>query len=190
MPDPDLLTVVAEIAFGFTGFAGLAGVLAAEETRARVALRFWIMIEFGLATLLLALLPLVLRAGGLAPGRAAMASSVAVSAFLLLHLAIVGPRIRGAMAEGAWQLGRPLLDLSFPLVAVICLATQLLNAAGLAFERSAGGVAVGLFLLLALSGLNFVALLLALRLETAGTARRNGEGPLRARVDAGEEEGS
>lgn len=177
MPGSDLLTLIAEIAFGFTGFAGLAGVLATGEVRARVALRFWIMIEFGLATLLLALLPLVLHAAGLAAPLVWAIGSGAVAGFLLLHLAILGRRIMEAWVEGTWQLGLPVLDVSFPVVMVLCLVTQVLNGVGILFERSLGGVATGLFLLLVLSGLNFVALLMAMRLETAGTASKSAERP-------------
>lgn len=57
----DVLYVFAEIHVGFLGFSGLAGVMSRSSWQTKeVALRFWVLLAFGLMGLIQSLVPMVL----------------------------------------------------------------------------------------------------------------------------------
>lgn len=163
MPGADVLATIAEIAVAFLGFTGVVGVFSGRRHRAAVSLRLWVMVELGLVLLLLALLPLVLGAlGASGPGLWA-ACSAATLLFVAAHALLVAPRVLAHMRSGEWAAVPAALNTAFPVAFAACGASQLANLLGLGLERSAGGFVLGLFLLLAASGLNFAALLFALQ---------------------------
>lgn len=75
----DLLGLIAELAIGFTGFAAIASVLGHSPTQADLRLdrlRLRNLVEIGVFTVVMALLPLVLQADGSEGGGAWTLSSV------------------------------------------------------------------------------------------------------------------
>lgn len=162
MPGAQAFSTIAEIGIAFLGFTGVVGVFGGRGQPAAVSLRLWVMVEFGLGLLLLALLPIVLHHLGWAGPALWGACSGAALLFLLGHAVLVVPRVGRYMRTGEWG-GVPVLNLSFPAAYSLCFATQALNLIGVGLERSIGGYLLGLFLLLGASGLNFISLLVALR---------------------------
>lgn len=171
MPGAESFSTIAEVAVAFLGFTGVVGVFSGRGHAAAVSMRLWVMVEFGLALLLLALLPSVLHALGGTGAELWVACSLATSLFLIGHLVLVVPRIVRLMRAGAWGGVPASLNLSFPVAYSACFVSQVLNALGLGLERSHGGFLLGLYLLLAASGLNFIALLVALRSSPAQQGR-------------------
>ena len=90
------LEVVAEISIAFMGFAGIVGALGGRRLtpeRPHVWVPFWVIIEVGLGTLLVALLPMLLHHLGL-PDRLVWASSSAFVAILVIcHALFMGLRL-------------------------------------------------------------------------------------------------
>jgi hypothetical protein len=69
-PANDLMILIAELAVGFVGFAALASLLGKSPTEAEVGLdriRLRNMVAFGVAIVVMALSPLVLQLGEMAP---------------------------------------------------------------------------------------------------------------------------
>ncbi len=162
LPGTEVLSTIAEISIAFLGFTGVVGVFAGRERQAfAVSLHVWVMVAFGLATLLLALLPFVLHHLGVKQPSLWAVCSAAVVILSLLHFALVEPLVLKERRAGRWR--QPSILQVFPAIFIACVLTQLLNTLGIVFDRSLGGYLLGLFLLLAGSGLNFVSLLVALR---------------------------
>jgi hypothetical protein len=61
--------------------------------------------------------------------------------------------------SGEWEASSRLLNLAFRITGLVCLLSQVSNVVGVGFERELGGYLLGLFLLRAASGLNFMSLL-------------------------------
>jgi hypothetical protein len=98
------LEVLSEIAIAFAGFAGIVGALAGTKLspdHPSVWLPFWCIIEFSLATLFAALLPIVLHELGAPPPLVWTLSSGTLAAFLLCHFAFITPRFLRADRQGA-----------------------------------------------------------------------------------------
>lgn len=93
--------------------------------------------------------------------------SLAASGFLVGHLVLVVPRVVPHVRAGTWGRVPAALNVIFPATFLTCLVTQVLNSVALGLERSHGGYLLGLFLLIAASGFNFFALLVALRRSDA-----------------------
>ena len=158
------LEVVAEISIAFTGFAGIVGALAGEKlrpTHPHVWLPFWAMIEGGLGTLFAALFPMLPYYLGLSERHVWAASSSLIVILIVCHVVFMGPRFIRAMRHPSW-VRLPALEIPLRSAIVIAFLSQLLNALGLGLQQSVGGFLVGLYLLLLLSGLNFVYLIFVL----------------------------
>ena len=163
MVGAESFSTIAEVAIAFLGFTGMVGIFAGQDHPPAVLMRFWAMVAFGLALLLLALLPLVLHHLGCAAPRLWVACSLALLLFLVGHIALFVPRVMRLRRVGAWG-GVPfIVDNAPPLMLSACLVTQVLNLLGVGLGRSHGGYLLGLFFLLAVSGFNFITLLVALR---------------------------
>jgi len=170
MDGAESFSTIAEVAIAFLGFTGVVGVFAGRSHPIAVSFRLWVMVEFGLALLLLALLPMVLHHLGWAAPRLWVACSIATLLFLVGHLVFVVPRIARYMRSGVWDGVPTVLNYSFPALYFACLVTQVFNALGVGLGRSHGGYLLGLFLLLAASGFNFISMLVALRSSQSGQA--------------------
>lgn len=164
MDGESTLETVAEIGVSLAGFAGIIGALAGERLRPahpEVWLPFWAMIASGLAVVFAALFPFLPYRLGAPENVSWAASSAFVAVLTASNLAFFMPRILRAIRNGAfpriWAISIP-LDLS-PLLVIV---TQVLNTLGIGFSQSAGGFFIGLYLLLLISGLNFVFLLYVL----------------------------
>ncbi len=158
------LEVIAEISIAFTGFAGIVGALAGNRLRPdqpHVWLPFWAMIEAGLGTLFAALFPLVPHYLGLPDQYVWSASSGLVVILIACHFVFMAPRFVRAFRDTS-MVRIPAIDFPLALFLLIALVTQLLNAVGIGLQQSAGGFLIGLYLLLLMSGLNFVYLMLML----------------------------
>jgi hypothetical protein len=158
------LETLAEIGVALAGFAGIVGALAGEKLRPtypEIWLPFWAMIASGLVLVLAALFPFLPYRFGAAQNLTWAASSAFVAGLTACNLAYFMPRILRAIRDGAfprvWAVSVPL-----DLASLLVLATQVLNALGIGFRQSAGGFLLGLYLLLLISGLNFVFLLYVL----------------------------
>ena len=158
------LEVVAEISIAFMGFAGIVGALGGRRLtpeRPHVWFPFWVIIEVGLGTLLVALLPMLLHHLGL-PDRLVWASSSAFVAIMVIcHVLFMGPRFLRAMRDPSW-VRLPALERSVQLSLLLLFVSQVSNAIGVGLPQSAGGFLIGLYLLLLMSGLNFSYLLYVL----------------------------
>ena len=164
MDAENTLATVAEIGVSLAGFAGIIGALAGEKLRPahpEVWLPFWAMIASGLGIVFAALFPFLPYHFGAPENVSWAASSAFVAVLTSSNLAFFMPRILRAIRDGTfrriWAISVP-LDLSSLLV----LVTQVLNTLGIGLSQSAGGFFVGLYLLLLISGLNFVFLLYVL----------------------------
>jgi len=151
------LETIAQIAISLAGFAGIVGALAGEKLRpghAEVWLPFWAMIWSGLGLVFGALAPQVLGAFGLPENVTWSASSALLLVLTTVNLAFFLPRILRATRAGTF---RRIRMVAYPLDAACfaVIATQLLNALGLGFARSAAGFLLGLYLLLFVSSMNF-----------------------------------
>lgn len=163
MPGEESFSTIAEVAVAFLGFTGVVGVFSARAHPPAVSLRLWVMVEFGLALLLLALLPMVLHHLGWSGDTIWASSAVATILFLIGHAVLVVPRVVGYRRSETWG-GVPVaLEVSVPVAFGACLVSQILNLMGVGLERTHGGYLLGLYLLLTASGLNFASLLVALR---------------------------
>jgi len=163
MVGAESFSTIAEVAIAFLGFTGVVGIFAGRDHPPAVSMRLWAMVEFGLALLLLALLPLVLHHLGWAAPRLWVACSIALLLFLVGHMVLFVPRVVRLRRSGAWGGVPAVLDVSIPLAYSACFVTQVLNSLGVGLGRSHGGYLLGLFFLLATSGFNFITLLVALR---------------------------
>ena len=118
------LEVLAEIAIAFAGFAGIVGALAGTKLspdHPSVWLPFWCIIEFSLATLFAALLPIVHHELG-APSPLVWAlSSGILAAFLLCHFVLVTPRFLRADRQGV-RVRLPWLDAPILLALVLAFS--------------------------------------------------------------------
>ena len=175
MSGVESFSTIAEIAIAFLGFTGVVGVFSGRGHSDAVSTRLWIMVEFGLALLLLSLLPLVLHALGWNGPTLWLTCSIAAQLFLIGHQVLFAPRILRLIRAGAWGDVPVLLNYATPVVYLGCFATQLINSLGVGLERSSGGYLLGLFLLLAASGLNFIALLVTLRSSPPDEAAKSGD---------------
>ena len=168
------LEAIAEIAISITGFAGIAGALAGERlgpAHPGVWLPFWVMISSGLCILFAALFPFLPRYLG-APDQVSWAASSAVLAVLTAcNLAFFMPRILRAQRDGV-LFKIPAFDLPLRVSPIIVLVSQVLNTLGVGLPRSAGGLLIGLDLLLLISGLNFAFLLYVLGRPRGGPRQR------------------
>ena len=155
------LEAIAEIAISITGFAGIVGALAGEKlSRAHpgVWLPFWVMISSGLCILFTALFPFVPYHLG-APDRVSWAvSSAVLAALTACSVAFFMPRISRAQRDGA-LVRMPAFDVSLRVCAFFVVVSQVLNMLGVGLPQSAGGLLIGLYLSLLISGLNFAFLL-------------------------------
>lgn len=167
MPGSDAFSTLAEVAVAFLGFTGVVGIFGGRGRPPAVTLRLWVMVELGLALLLLALLPMVLHELGSRGAALWTLCSGAAALFVLAHFAFVVPRIVPYLRAGTWGRVPGGVNGAVPALLLASLLTQGLNAAGLGLERSHGGYLLGLFLVVAGSGLNFFALLVVLRASDA-----------------------
>ena len=158
------LETIAEVAISITGFAGIVGALAGEKlrpTHPEVWLPFWVMISSGLGILFAALFPFLPYHLGAPDHVSWAASSAFVTVLTVSNLAFFMPPIWRAQRDGV--LARMLaFDVPLNLSSFLVLVSQVLNTLGVGLPQSAGGFLVGLYLLLLITGLNFVFLLYVL----------------------------
>jgi len=158
------LESVAEIAVSLTGFAGIVGALAGDKirpTHPEVWFPFWVMIASSLGVVFTALFPFLPHYLGASDNVAWAASSAFLTVLTACNLAFFMPHILRAQRDGV--LARILaFDVPLNLSSLLILISQVLNALGVGLPQSAGGFLVGLYLLLLVSGLNFVFLLYVL----------------------------
>jgi hypothetical protein len=171
MDAENTLEAIAEIAISITGFAGIVGALAGEKlspAHPDVWLPFWVMIASGLGILFAALFPFLPHHLG-APDQVSWAVSSAVLAVLTAcNLAFFMPRILRAQRDGI-LVKIPAFDIPLRASPVLVLVSQALNTLGVGFPRSAGGLLIGLYLVLLVSGLNFAFLLYVLGRPRGGS---------------------
>jgi hypothetical protein len=163
MEGTDQLLTIAEIGAAFAGFTGVIGALGRTPGAgipAATRARFWLMIEFSIATIFFALIPFAVF-NFTAPSESLVwvISSAIMAIFVVLHM-FVGERwSTGAVAPGAWPRWEPrMATVFFTIVAL----NQTLNALGVAFDRPYAAFFNGLLLFLFIAAANFVALMAAL----------------------------
>ena len=170
MPGAESFATIAEVAIAFLGFTGVVGVFAGRGHAPAILVRLWVMVAYGLGLLLLAILPTVLHHLGWVAPSIWVLCSTATLVLLSGHLFLVLPRVIKHKRAGEWGDVPAALDHAFPLAYLACYVTQVLNLLGVGLERSLGGFLLGLFLLLAASGFNFITLLVALWASESGQA--------------------
>jgi len=87
MEGEDILTAIAEISIAFAGFSGIVSVIGRDRsTQWSVTdrIRFWSMLEFGIAALFFSLLPIPLRHFGLNPDLVWAVSSLLLGGFIAI----------------------------------------------------------------------------------------------------------
>lgn len=159
MEGSDVLLAICEVAIAFAGFTSIVGVLGQRgggHWDAEDSFRLWLMIESSLATLFFSLLPFTLHHFSLDGTTVWGVSSGAMAIFLVVHLAVVAPRVA---RSGRWSTRRfePLIGACI----VATLTVQSLNVLGIGFGRSFAAYLLGLILFLGLASMHFVALLVA-----------------------------
>jgi len=167
MEGSDVLLAISEVSIAFAGFTSIVGVLghrSGEAWSAEDSLRLWLMIEASLVTLLFSLFPFVLHHLSFSDSIVWGSSSGAMAVFLVVHTAIVGPKLRVLQREGRWSTRRYETLIGGCIFATVVV--QSLNVLGLGFDRSLGAYLLGLILLLALASMHFVALLVAVHAST------------------------
>ena len=158
------LETIAEIGVSLAGFAGIVGALAGEKLRPahpEVWLPFWAMIASGLGIVFAALFPFLPYHLGAPEHVSWAASSAYLTVLLASNLAFFRPRILRAVRAGVFR-SIPAISVPLDLSSLLVLVSQVLNTLGIGLSRSAGGFLIGLYLLLLISGLNFVFLLYVL----------------------------
>lgn len=160
MEGSDVLLAISEISIAFAGFTSIVGVFGhrvGERWSPENSLRLWLMIESSIATLFFSLLPFVLH--HLSFGEAIVwgVSSGTMTAFLLLHSAVVGRKLRSLYRADQWST-RHLESLVGGFI-FATIVVQSLNVLGVGFHRSLGAYLLGLILLLSLASMHFVALI-------------------------------
>ena len=103
MVGAESFSTIAEVAIAFLGFTGVVGIFAGRDHPPEVLMRLWAMVAFGLALLLLAILPLVLHHLGWAAPRLWVACSIALLLFLVGHIVLFVPRVVRLRRAGAWS---------------------------------------------------------------------------------------
>ncbi len=162
MEGSDVLLAICEVSIAFAGFTSVVGVLGQRGGGGwdtEDSFRLWLMIEASLATLFFSLVPFVPHYFSLSDTTVWNISSGVMAVFLLVHMAVIGPRVRNLGRSGQWSTRR-----FEPLIGVIIVVTfviQSLNVIGIGFDHSVGAYLLGLILFLALAALHFVALLVA-----------------------------
>jgi len=155
------LETVAEIGVSLAGFAGIVGALAGEKLRPahpEVWIPFSAMISSALGIVFVALFPFLPHHFGASDHVLWAVSSAFGSTITAGNLAFFMPRIWRAQLNGV--VPRILaFDVPIQLSAIFLLVSQVLNALGIGLSQSAGGFLIGLYLLVVISGLNFVFLL-------------------------------
>ena len=171
----ETLSTMAEVSISFLGFTGVVGIFAGRSRDLpAVSLRLWVMVGLALVTLLLCFLPSVLHHLG-ARGQSLWASCSATIVVLSIgHFIFVVPTVIRERRAGRWS-SFPIVD-PFPVFFIGCVMTQVLNALGIVLERTSGGYVLGLYLLLAANGINFIALLVALRAVDSHAAEQSAAG--------------
>ena len=163
MEGAEQLLTIAEIGAAFAGFTGVIGVLGRTPgavVPAATRARFWLMIEFSIATIFFALIPFAIF-NFTAPSEVLVwsISSAVMAVFIVVHMIVGGRWSTREVAPGVWPRWEPLFAvLLFALVAL----NQTLNALGLGFGRSYAAFFNGLLLFLLIAATNFVALMAAL----------------------------
>lgn len=161
MDAESLLETVADIGVALAGFAGIVGALAGDKLRREnpeLYLPFWVMISAGLSMVLAALFPFVPYHLGAPDHISWAASSAFVTVLTAGNLAFFSPRFVRARRYG-FLAGTLAFNVLLYLLSFFLLVSQALNTLGVGLRQSAGGVLVGLYLMLLISALNFVFLL-------------------------------
>lgn len=166
MQGSDVLLTICEVSIAFAGFTSIVGVMGQRAGGAwdsEDSFRLWLMIESSLAMLFFSLLPFAIHYLSFGDSTVWGVSSGAMAAFLVLHMAVVVPRLAPLQRAGGWSTRRfePLIG----LLIVATFAVQSLNAIGIGFERNFGAYLLGLILFLGLGSMHFVALLVAVHLS-------------------------
>ena len=145
---------------GFTSIIGLLGTSARQWTE-DVSVKFWIMIEFSLATVFFSLLPFAPHYLGASSEITWAISSGLMAVFVIAHVAVSRPRIQRLSRNDEWtgRAAEPVIGLL--LLSVV--AIQSLNALKIGFARNLGAYYLGLLFLLAFAATAFVLLMLAIR---------------------------
>ena len=163
MEGSDQLLTIAEIGATFAGFTGVIGVLGRTPgVTGPTALRarFWLMIEFSIATIFFAMIPFAIF-NFTAPSQGVVwsISSEIMAVFIVVHMIVGGRWSTGSVPPEDWPRWEPWVATGlFVIVALI----HTLNALGVAFESSYAAYFNGLLLFLLIAAVNFVALMAAL----------------------------
>jgi hypothetical protein len=157
----DVLLAITEVSIAFAGFTSIVGVIGhrmGEPWSPENSLRLWLMIESSLASLFFSLLPFVLHYLSFREAMVWGVSSGTMTAFLLLHSAVVGRKLRTLYVSDQWSTRR--IESLVGALIFATIAVQSLNVLGIGFHRNLGAYLLGLILLLALASMHFVALLI------------------------------
>ena len=156
--DPgDLLLTFAEVSVAFAGFSSLIAVVGMRtSTRADSfdLLRYWVMLEFSLAALALALLPPVLILLGVADVWVWRSLSGVMALLAIAHNAVMARLfLRGDPAVR--RAATPANQIAANSVYAVLVLTQIGNAVGL-LDHRAGWYLFGLFLVLVVASAHFI----------------------------------
>ena len=163
MEGTDQLLTIAEIGAAFAGFTGVIGALGrtpGTTIPAATRARFWLMIEFSIATIFFALIPFAVF-NFTAPSESLVwtISSSIMAAFVVVHMVFGNRWSTHQVGPEDW----PRWEKRFANVFFVIVAlNQTLNALGVAFDRPYAAFFNGLLLFLLIAATNFVALMAAL----------------------------
>ena len=161
MDPAEALLAIAQIALGLAGFGGIFVAVSrerAETRRPADTYRLILLLATALSTLVLSLLPVAFRAIGL-PDTSVWAVSSAIMAALIACLAVAIVRMRRAHREEIRAGEAPLAAAAIWTLALITLAAQLANGAGLLAARGFGVFFGGLLFLVAFGSYLFARML-------------------------------
>lgn len=155
----DVLLTLAEIAVAFAGFSSVVAIFQRGSPAKEGAFdlfRFWVMLEFSLASLFFCLLPFPLHFSGLSSPAVWSSSGSMLILFVLGHIALSARLIRRREPAVLSSLTTGLTIVANVAFAAI-IVSQALNITGI-FGRTFAPYLVGVFLLLVGAGVNFVRL--------------------------------
>lgn len=122
----DVLYVFAEIHVGFLGFSGLAGVMSKSSWHTKeVAIRFWVLLAFGLMGILQSLVPVVLIGFVKNTVNCFFLSGIFGLICWLFQMLVFSVKVQAAYKAGEWFRIPKTLNLSYQIPAMLSLIAYL-----------------------------------------------------------------
>lgn len=156
----EVLLTLAEISVAFAGFSSIVATFqkrSGDDGASFDHFRFWIMLEFSLASLLFSLLPFALYFAGLSGPAVWSSAGATMVAFIVAHgfgFVFLRRRARAVLDS---SITRPFLIAS-QLIYGSVVISQLLNISNIGLHRGFGPYLFGLLMLMLAAAANFARL--------------------------------